>query len=258
MTVEFKVVDQVAYVTINRPERMNAVDKVTDNALQQAWLTIEADSAIRCVVLSGAGDRAFCAGADMKSSSNLTGLEYWGNANADGFGHISLRKTLNVPIIAKVNGFALGGGFEMVLGCDIVVATQESFFGLPEARVGRLPLDGGMVLLQRQIPKKIAAGILLSGRRLPASEALEHGLINEVVSHDQLDDAVERWVDDIKRCAPLSVKALKYTLSNTGHMTPQEAQAHRSAPMIAALQSKDTEEGVQAFLEKRDPVWTGE
>lgn len=258
MNVIFEIRDQVAYVTINRPNRMNAVDAQTDNELENIWQAIEADKQIRCVVLSGAGEKAFCAGADMKATNNLTGLEYWANGNKNGFGGIAMRDSLEIPVIAKVNGFALGGGFEMILGCDIVVATEKSFFGLPESRVGRLPLDGGMVLLQRQIPAKIAASMLLSGRKMNAQQAYQYGLINDIVHSDALDECVQNWVDDIKLCAPLSVRALKHTLNHTGHLTPKEAQAQRSDALISALISKDSDEGVNAFIEKRAPKWQGE
>ena len=144
--VLFEVDAHVARVTLNRPTAMNAVDLDTEQELQRIWTTIEADRDIRAVVLTGTGDRAFCAGADLKNSGSKTGLEYWAAPRPGGFGGIALRETLDVPVIARVNGVALGGGFEMVLGCDIVVACEEASFGLPEPRVGRMPLDGGMTL----------------------------------------------------------------------------------------------------------------
>ncbi|SEP20734.1 short chain enoyl-CoA hydratase [Salinihabitans flavidus] len=257
MSVLFEVADHVARVTIDRPDRMNAVDAGTDAALNQVWAEIETRDDIRCVVLTGAGDRAFSAGADMKAGGGLSGLEYWAAANPDGFGGISLRQTLNVPVIARVNGLALGGGFEMVLGADIVVASDSATFGLPEAKVGRLPLDGGMVALQRLVPRNIAAGIMLTGRMLSAADALHYGMVNAVVSADQLDAEVDAWVNDILGCAPLSVAAIKDTIRNTGHLTPVEARDLRRPALVAALQSEDSEEGVAAFREKRAPVWRG-
>src|SRR5204863_8763955 len=149
-----------------------------------------ADRDVRVVVLTGSGDRAFSTGADMKGGSGSSGLEYWAQERPGGFGGIALRETLNVPVIARVNGHAVGGGFEMMLGCDIVVAAEGATFGLPEARVGRLPLDGGMTLLQRQVPFRLAMGVLLTGRRIPAAEAYRIGLINEVVPRAELDAPV--------------------------------------------------------------------
>ena len=156
MSVLFDVADHVARVTIDRPDRMNAVDQATEAELERVWSEIEARDDIRCVVLTGAGEKAFSAGADLKSNTGLTGLEYWAQANPNGFGGIALRQSLTVPVIARVNGLALGGGLEMVLGADIVIASETAKFGLPEAKVGRLPLDGGMVALQRLIPRNIA------------------------------------------------------------------------------------------------------
>src|ERR1700676_3960356 len=161
MTIRFVVDNHVARVTIDRPDRMNAIDEASEAELMRIWAVIERDEQVRCVVLTGTGERAFCTGADMKQSGNKTGLEYWAAARPGGFGGLALRETLDVPVIARVNGHALGGGMEMVLGCDIVVAAEKATFGLPEPRVGRLPLDGGMVLLQRQIGFRPAMGMLL-------------------------------------------------------------------------------------------------
>src|SRR5690606_18532271 len=152
MRVLFTVADHVARVTIDRPERLNAVDAPTEKRLEEIWRAIEADRDIRAVVLTGSGERAFSTGADMKGGSGASGLEYWAAPRPGGFGGIALRETLDVPVIARVNGHALGGGMEMVLGCDIVVAASNATFGLPEPRVGRLALDGGIALLTRRIP----------------------------------------------------------------------------------------------------------
>jgi crotonobetainyl-CoA hydratase len=257
MPVRFEVRDHVARVTIDRPEVLNAVDVATEHELQGIWAAVEADRDVRAVVLTGAGDRAFCAGADMKGGGGSSGLEYWATPRPGGFGGIALRETLDVPVIARVNGHAMGGGFEMVLGCDIVVAAEEAGFALPEARVGRLPLDGGMTLLQRQVPFRQAMGILLTGRRIPAAEAFRMGLVNEVVPRADLDAAVDRWLAEILACAPLSVRAIKQVVRRTAHLTAAEAQAQRLPALVEALQSEDSREGVRAFVEKRKPVWTG-
>ncbi|MBD9571118.1 enoyl-CoA hydratase-related protein [Ensifer adhaerens] len=256
MSVTFVVEDRVASVTLNRPERMNAVDAATERELDAIWEEIEARDDISCVVLTGAGERAFCAGADLKGAEK-TGLDYWTENRPNGFGGLAFRRSLDVPVIARVNGYALGGGFEMVLGCDIVIASTEAAFGLPEARVGRLPLDGGMVLLQRRIPHNLAMGVLLTGRRFSAAEMRAFGIVNELAEPGELDAAVSRWVKEIVACAPLSLRAIKQTVNRTGHLSPAEAQGLRTPALVKALNSEDALEGVRAFQEKRAPVWRG-
>ena len=255
MSVEFDVADGVARVTLNRPERLNAIDSAAEAALDDIWNTIDKDPAIRCVVLTGTG-RAFCAGADMKEDGP-DGLAYWAGTGDHGFGGIALGGRLSVPVIARVNGIALGGGFEMVLGCDLIVASEAASFGLPEPCVGRLPLDG-MILLPRLIPRAQAMSMLLTGRRMSAADAHACGLVNQVVREDELDGAVQSWIDDIVACAPLSLKAIKRSACDTAHLTVREARNARLPSLAAALQSRDAQEGVRAFREKRAPRWTGD
>jgi crotonobetainyl-CoA hydratase len=257
MTVQFTVADHVARVTLHRPERLNAVDQATEAELMRIWEAIERDRDIRVVVLTGSGERAFCTGADMKGGSGASGLEYWAASRPGGFGGIALRETLDVPVIARVNGHALGGGLEMMLGCDIVVASDNATFGLPEPRVGRLALDGGIALLTRRIPHVWATGMLLTGRRVGAADALRFGLVNEVVAPAELDDAVARWVADILSCAPLSVRAIKQMARAGERLSARDAQMLRLPALVEALQSSDQEEGVRAFQEKRAPQWRG-
>jgi enoyl-CoA hydratase/carnithine racemase len=256
MTVRLTIDQHVARVTLARPAALNAVDLATEAELQRIWTELEQNRDVRVIVLTGEGERAFCVGADLKNPST-SGLEYWATPRPGGFGGIALRETLNVPVIARVNGFALGGGFEMVLGCDLVVACEEASFGLPEALVGRMPLDGGMTLLQRQIPYRQAMAMLLTGRRVSAHEAREMGLVNEVVPRAELDAAVDRWVGAVLACAPLSLQAIKQVVKRTSTLSASEAQALRLPALVAALQSEDANEGVRAFQEKRKPRWSG-
>ena len=160
MSVTYELHEHVARVTIDRPDVLNAIDASTETMLQEIWSELENEPDARVVVLTGSGEKAFSVGADMKDASEdaATGLEYWAKPRPGGFGGIALRTTLDVPVIARVNGYALGGGFEMVLGCDIVVACEEARFGFPEPRVGRMPLDGGMTLLPRLAPEKWVSG----------------------------------------------------------------------------------------------------
>jgi crotonobetainyl-CoA hydratase len=257
MPIHFEVKDHVARVTIDRPDVLNAIDAASERELQAIWDEIERNRDVRVVVLTGTGERAFSTGADMKGGSGASGLEYWAMSRKGGFGGIALRETLDVPVIARVNGHAVGGGFEMVLGCDIILAADNASFGLPEARVGRMPLDGGMTLLQRQVPFHLAMGLLLTGKRITAAEALRIGLVNEVVPRADLDAAVARWVDDVLACAPLSVRAIKQVVRRTAQLTAAEARNQLLPALAEALQSEDSSEGVRAFVEKRKPVWKG-
>ena len=257
MTVHYEIVEHVAQVTIDRPELLNAVDQATEDEMQRIWREIEVRSDIWCVVLTGVGERCFSSGADVQEAVKIgrSGLEYWSMEREGGFGGIATRLTLNVPVIARVNGGAYGGGFEMVLGADIVVAADHAKFGLTEPRLGFLPLDGGMVMLPRLIPAKHAMGMLMTGRRVTADELAGFGLINEVVPMAELDDAVTRWVDQIKLCSPRSIRAIKQVVRNTSHLAPYVAMGQRLPALMDSLNGPDSDEGSRAFVEKRPPNW---
>ena len=256
--VTLTIENHVATVVIDRQHVLNAVDGATQARLNEIWDQLEQDPDIRAVVVTGAGTRAFCVGADMSASAvDKTGLQYWAELDPNGFGGLSLRTTLDVPVIARVNGYALGGGMEMVLGADIVIAAESAKFGLTEPRVGRLALDGGIHQLVRRIPYNQAMGLLLTGRKAGAAEMQSMGLVNEVVPDDELDAAVQRWVGQLLACAPSSVRAVKQMVVRTGHLTAREARGMRLPALMAALDSEDSAEGVRAFQEKRPPVWPG-
>ncbi|MFB8267005.1 enoyl-CoA hydratase-related protein [Streptomyces sp. NPDC055955] len=248
----------IARVTIDRPAVLNAVDIKTNTRLGEIWAEIEADPEVRVVVVTGAGERSFCVGADMSADAvDKTGLEYWAGLDPNGFGGLGLRTTLDVPVIARVNGYALGGGMEMVLGCDIVIAADHARFGLTEPRVGRIPLDGGVFQLVRRLPHTQAMGLLLTGRRASAAEMQRMGLVNEVVPAQELDAAVDRWVADILACAPTSLRAIKQMVQRGSGLSAQDAHKLRTPALMAALDSEDGKEGVLAFQQKRPPVWPG-
>jgi crotonobetainyl-CoA hydratase len=162
-----------------------------------------------------------------------------------------------VPVISRVNGYALGGGLELMLGADIVVAADHAQFGLVEPLVGRLPLSGGIPAMVRALPRRFAMDLLLTARRVGAEEALRMGLVNKVVPMAELDTAVQEYVDLILRCAPLSVRAVKAVVNRTSDMTARQAASQLLPPVVAALRSADATEGVAAFRERREPAWQG-
>ncbi|MEX0971282.1 MAG: enoyl-CoA hydratase-related protein [Paracoccaceae bacterium] len=257
MSVLFETSGGVARVTIDRPDRMNAMDSGMQTRLAEIWDEIEASPALRCVVLTGSGEKAFSAGADLKDNSGMSGVQYWKDISESGFRRIALRSTLKIPVIARINGLALGGGLEMAMGCDILIASETARFGLPEAKVGRMPLDGGMVMLPRLIPRNIAVGMMMTGRMIPAAEMMRYGLLNAVVPATELDAETDRWVADILAAAPLSLTAIKAVARETCEMSVHDAYMHETPELIAALVSEDADEGVLAFREKRAPVWRG-
>lgn len=257
MTIALQVTDQVAWVTIDRPEVLNAVDAAMHVELEDTWRRIEADASVRAVVITGAGDRAFCVGSDLRGGEHESGLAYLEQRPAGGFGGLTLRRTLEVPVLARVNGYAVGGGFELLLGCDLVVAADHAQFGLPEPRVGRVPLDGGMVALPRRLPPALANELLLTGKRITARQAQAWGLVNLVVPADELDAAVEGLLEEVLACAPLAVRAIKQFVRATAHLSVDEAHATRTPGLVATLDSEDGAEGVLAFQEKRAPRWQG-
>lgn len=251
--------DHVAWVTIDRPHVANALDRESESDMRRIWEDLEGRRDIWVAVLTGAGERAFCAGSDMSTAAvALTGTDYWLQERPGGFGGIACRRTLDIPVIAALNGHALGGGLEMVLGCDIVIAAEEARLGLPEPTVGRLALDGGIYLLSRQLPLHLAMGMLLTGRQVPATEAAQYGLVNEVVPRTQLKEAVDRWVASILRCAPLSLRAIKQMIQRSEGIPVASAIRLKHPAMLEALASRDSDEGVRAFQEKRNPNWSGE
>ncbi len=256
MNVRFEVTDRVATITVDRPDRMNAVDKQTEEELEKIWRDLETRTDVSCAVLTGAGNKAFSVGADMKDVGS-EGCEYWLESRLNGFGGIGFRRSLDLPVVARVNGYALGGGFEMALGCDIVIAADHARFGLPEGRVGRMPMDGGMVVLPRKIPHNLAMGMLFTGRHCTAEEMRQFGIVNEIAPMEELDKATQRWTRQIAGLAPLSLRAIKQTINRTAHLSPSEAQCLKLPAVVDALRSEDGLEGVRAFQEKRAPIWRG-
>jgi dehydration protein DpgD len=251
----------VARITITRPERMNALHAPANLELNEVWDDFAADDDLWVAVLTGEGNRAFSAGNDLKYTAMLSQMKpedrperRWA---AGGFGGITSRYDLFKPVVARVNGFALGGGFEMALACDIIVIADHAEIGLPEPRRGLIAGAMGVHRLPRQAPLKAAMGYMLTGRHVPAQRAYELGLASEVVPLDRLDEAVGAWVADILRCAPLSVRSTKEAAMTGLEMTLQDAGKAEYKWELARRKSPDSVEGPLAFSEKREPNWSG-
>ena len=256
MTLEFvryEKRDHTAVVTINRPEVMNALHPPANEELSRVWDDFAADPELWVAILTGAGERAFSAGNDLK----WTAQHGVPRMPKGGFGGIVARHDLWKPLIAAVNGFALGGGLELALACDIIVAAEHARVGLPEPRVGLMAAAGGVHRLPRQIPEKIAMGLMLTARPIPAAEAARLGLVNEVVPGAQLMAAAERWAGEILECSPLAVQATKQSAMLGLEKTVAEAMATPFPLMQKLFTSEDAIEGPRAFAEKRKPNWKG-
>lgn len=252
---------RVAWITLNRPQALNAMDLAMHEELAAVWDDFEQDPEIWVGVLRGAGERAFSVGQDLKELARRNDggepSSSFGSKGRPGWPRLTERFNLSKPLLARVDGYALGGGFELALACDIIVASSRAVFGLPEATLGLVPGAGGIFRLCRQLPQRTALGYLLTGRRLDAQRALALGLINQVVPADELDACVDSWLDDLLRCAPLAVRAIKEAAMTSLDLTlPQafEAEYHWER---RRRDSADSREGARAFAERRPPVWQG-
>jgi crotonobetainyl-CoA hydratase len=248
--------DHVTWIILNRPEVMNAISPPMHLELQKAFDEFAADPDQWVGIVTGAGQRAFSAGSDLK------GIAAGGRAPYPPSGYAGLigRFDLDKPLIAAVNGVAIGGGFEIALACDLIIASETASFGLPEPKVGLAAVGGGLFNLSRQIPLKQAMGIVLTGRRVSAQEGLALGFVNEVVAADGLATAARRWASDILACSPMSIRASKQAvvrgLAEPSVQAALLAQATYPA-MVAMKESEDCQEGPRAFVEKRPPIWRG-
>lgn len=254
--VRFEKRGRVAWVTLNRPQVMNALHPPCHDRLEAIWNEFAADPELWVAVLTGEGERSFSAGNDLKWTAQNPGK--MPPLPKGGFAGITTRFDLTKPVIAAVNGFALGGGFEIVLACDIVVAAEHAQFGLPEPKVGLLAAAGGAQRLPRQIPLKVAMGMMLTGEAITAARALELGLVNEVVPRADLLAAAGRWADKIAACSPLSIRATKQAaLDGLDRPVRDAIDIHNYPAVMELLRSEDAQEGPRAFAEKRPPQWKG-
>ena len=259
--VRYEKDGHVARVTLDRPHVLNAMDLRTHEELGAVWDEVERDDDVRVIVLTGAGDRAFSVGQDLKERARLdatgTAAGTFGSRGQPGWPRLTERFGLTKPVIARVDGYALGGGFELALACDLIIASDRSVFALPEARLGLVPGAGGVFRLARQMPLKVAMGYLLTGRWIDAATALWFGMVNEVVPAEHLDGCLQDWLDDVLASAPLSVRAIKEAALRSVDMPLEEAFGTTYAWEEARRESQDAVEGVRAFTERRPPLWSG-
>ena len=260
-TTQFEVKDKVAWITLNRPAAMNSINPELRWQLSEHLNEVENNDDIWLAVITGAGQKAFCAGADLKHRAmerNATSeqLAKWRQL-AQETKHIIERWHFKKPLIAMVNGYALGGGLEIAMACDIIVAADHAEFGLPEPRRGLIAGSAGVHRLPRQIGLKPAMGYLLTGRHMSAKRAFQLGLVNEVVPANELTDTVQGYVEDILRCAPLAVRATKEAAVKGLDHPLAQAFYTRYEGEVARQQSADALEGPRAFAEKRSPQWQG-
>ncbi|MDR5762444.1 enoyl-CoA hydratase-related protein [Caballeronia sp. LZ035] len=251
----YEVEGPLLTVTIDRPEVLNALHPDAHRELGDAFDRYAADPSLRVAIVTGAGERAFCVGTDLKA------LDATGDHTkpSTGFAGITHRFDLWKPLIAAVNGLCLGGGMEMLAACDIAVASDHAQFGLPEPRVGLAALGGGLLQrLPRQIGMKDAMALVLTGKRIPADEARRVGLINEVVPAAELMDRARALAEDILKCAPLAIQASKQVMLMSLAEASLASTMHEDYPLAQRmLASDDAREGPKAFAEKRPPIWTG-
>lgn len=246
-------------MTLNRPESMNAFSSELIAAVGDAWVRVRDDGDIRSVIMTGAGDRAFSAGADLKEMASRNAADgpqrntFWDQGEPQLYRGLELWK----PIIAAVNGFALGGGCETAMSCDIRIASETASFGLPEVARGIIPGAGGTQRIPRLVPFGIALELLMTGRRIPADEAYRIGLVNHVVPPDQLMDKALEIAGEIGANAPLAVMAAKEAAYRGLNTTLQEGLRIENFESMAIRHTEDAKEGPRAFAEKREANYQG-
>jgi crotonobetainyl-CoA hydratase len=243
-------------VTIDRP-KANAIDSATSRELSEAFTGFRDDSELRVAIVTGGGDRFFSGGWDLKAAAAGDDEGY----GEGGFGGLTELFDLEKPVIAAVNGYAYGGGFEIALACDLIVASETATFALPEVTRGLVADAGGMLRLPKRLPRAIAMELLLTGRAIGAAEAERRGLVNRVVQPGSLMQAARELADTILAAAPLSVAAVKAVVAATGELSVEHGYRTMRDGSIPAYdranESDDAKEGPRAFAEGRDPEWRG-
>ena len=257
MTVELAINDRVAVVTFNRPEAMNSVDPPMRESLHRIWDQLRDDDDVHVIIVTGAGERAFSTGSDLKNTppprESFAELMFM----QDKPGTFLHRFGLDKPIIAAVNGYAVGGGMELALACDICIASESAKFGITEAKVGSVPGSGGVQRLPRSVSKSNAMLMILTGDLIDARQAQQMGFVSEVVPPAELMPAAHAIADRIKRNAPMSVRALKRSIQMGLDLPLHHALEMDKYVYGLMRDTEDRLEGRKAFQEKRPPVFVG-
>jgi enoyl-CoA hydratase/carnithine racemase len=254
--VEVGLDGHVATVRLNRPEALNAISGEMANELAGALLRAAADPSAWVVVLAASGEKAFCVGADLKERNRLDDAGWMMNRLLMRAMFDTLR-SLPQPTVASVFGYALGGGFELALNCDLIVASRDAVFGLPEATVGIVPGGGGTQLLPRKVGVARAKELVFTGRRISGDEALQMGLAARVVERESLQGATEDLALEICRSSPVSVREAKRAIDRGIGVSVDDAIELEDLAWRRAVASEDRREGIAAFNDKRDPEWKG-
>ena len=255
-TLQYREENGVAWVTLNRPEVRNALNGTMIRELEEALSALEADPGARVIVLAGAGDRAFCAGADLKSMGER-GTTLQARESFGGLARIlEAMARMKTPLVAKVHGFALAGGCGLAAGCDIVIASDDAVFGLPEIKVGLLPLIV-MAPILRSVGRKRGMLMILSGEQVPAREACEMGLVSRLVPRAELDSAVEALARTVAGFSPTALGLAKEAAATATGLEYGAALRYLRELLTLVAMSDDAKEGIAAFFEKRPPRWAG-
>ena len=257
-SVNCEIYDEVLLITLDRP-KANAIDSLTSHELGEAFVSFRDNAKLRVAVIIGAGDRFFCGGWDLKAAAQGEAVD--ADFGPGGFAGLTELWDLNKPVIAAVNGLAVGGGFELALAADLIIAANNAEFFVPEATLGIIPDSGGVLRLPRRLPKAIATELLMTGRRMDVEEAKKYGLVNRSCELKLLQEKAIQWAHKIAQSAPLSLAAIKAVIRETDQLDLESAYAKMRSGEIEAyqemLKSEDAKEGPIAFSEKRSPKWKG-